>query len=88
MLLLAGLAVGLLTASAGDAVGGDRDCSDFATQQEAQNFFESHGPGDPHGLDSTATGLHARTCPVATEAGAVEEATQAAAGAVVSPVRW
>jgi endonuclease YncB( thermonuclease family) len=33
------------------AAGGDRDCADFDTQREAQAFFESHGPGDPHNLD-------------------------------------
>ena len=35
------------------AAGGDRDCSDFSTQREAQQFFEAHDPGsDPHQLDA------------------------------------
>jgi len=34
----------------------DRDCSDFSSQAEAQAFFESAGPGDPHGLDSDGDG--------------------------------
>ena len=29
----------------------DRDCRDFSTQAEAQAFFESNQPGDPHRLD-------------------------------------
>lgn len=35
----------------------DKDCSDFATQAQAQRFFESRGPGDPHGLDGDGNGL-------------------------------
>jgi endonuclease YncB( thermonuclease family) len=34
----------------------DRDCSDFSTQQEAQQFFENAGPGDPHNLDADGDG--------------------------------
>jgi Excalibur calcium-binding domain len=34
----------------------DRDCADFATQAEAQKFFLSQGPGDPHGLDADHDG--------------------------------
>ena len=32
---------------------GDKDCTDFTTQREAQRFFESQGgpAKDPHGLD-------------------------------------
>jgi len=29
----------------------DMDCGDFATQQQAQDFFVAAGPGDPHRLD-------------------------------------
>jgi hypothetical protein len=29
----------------------DRDCGDFATQSEAQAFYEQAGRGDPHRLD-------------------------------------
>jgi hypothetical protein len=32
----------------------DRDCADFATQPEAQAFFHSQSPADPHHLDVTA----------------------------------
>jgi endonuclease YncB( thermonuclease family) len=39
--------VGLTPAHAFD----DKDCGDFATQQEAQNFYVASGPGDPHRLD-------------------------------------
>lgn len=37
--------------------GGDRDCPDFATQAEAQAFFEAAGPGDPHRLDADNDGI-------------------------------
>ena len=35
---------------------GDKDCSDFDTQAEAQRFFEAHQPGDPHRLDGNNDG--------------------------------
>jgi micrococcal nuclease len=37
----------------------DKDCSDFATHEEAQSFFESQGgpSQDPHNLDSDNDGL-------------------------------
>lgn len=35
----------------------DRDCSDFATWQKAQAFFEQAGPGDPHRLDGGGDGV-------------------------------
>lgn len=36
----------------------DRDCADFTTQAEAQEFFESEGgpDEDPHGLDRDEDG--------------------------------
>jgi Excalibur calcium-binding domain len=39
--------------------GGDKDCGDFATQAEAQAFYEAQGgPGrDPHRLDRDRDGL-------------------------------
>ena len=36
---------------------GDRDCRDFATQAEAQAFFEANQPGDPHRLDRDNDGI-------------------------------
>ena len=35
----------------------DRDCTDFADQQEAQEFYEAEGPGDPHNLDADRDGI-------------------------------
>jgi hypothetical protein len=54
----------------------DRDCSDFSTQQEAQDFFDQAGTGDPHGLDPDGNGI------------ACESAAQASAspGATATPV--
>ena len=34
----------------------DRDCRDFATRAEAQAFFNSQGPDDPHRLDEDGDG--------------------------------
>jgi hypothetical protein len=34
----------------------DRDCADFATQAEAQAFFEAQKPGDRHRLDDDRDG--------------------------------
>lgn len=44
---------------------GDYDCSDFSTQYEAQDFFESEGgPGDDyHGLDRDEDGVACETLP-------------------------
>jgi micrococcal nuclease len=45
--------------------GGDRDCSDFSSQREAQAFFEAEGgPGrDPHRLDGDGDGLACQSLP-------------------------
>jgi micrococcal nuclease len=40
-----------------DPNGPDRDCSDFSSQEEAQEFFEAAGPGDPHRLDRDHDGI-------------------------------
>jgi len=42
---------------------GDKDCSDFATHREAQEFFESADSGDPHGLDRDDDGIACETLP-------------------------
>lgn len=41
----------------------DMDCSDFATQAEAQAFFLAAGPGDPHRLDAEGDGLACESNP-------------------------
>jgi hypothetical protein len=41
----------------------DRDCGDFSSHAEAQAFFESAGPGDPHGLDRDGDGEACETLP-------------------------
>lgn len=45
--------------------GGDKDCSDFATQEEAQRFYESQGgpAKDPHGLDRDKDGIACESLP-------------------------
>lgn len=35
----------------------DRDCNDFQTWEEAQRFYESAKPGDPHRLDGNKDGI-------------------------------
>ena len=41
----------------------DMDCGDFSTHAEAQDFYESEGPGDPHGLDRDGDGEACETLP-------------------------
>ena len=67
--LLVLLVIGLLAGSANvgsAAQGGDRDCDDFATQQEAQDYFESRG-GSPSNnvdwLDGDGDGIACQTLP-------------------------
>lgn len=44
--------------------GGDKDCADFATQREAQKFFEANSPAnDPHKLDRDGDGRVCETLP-------------------------
>ena len=52
--------------------GGDKDCSDFDTQRQAQNFFEDHNPSeDPHQLDADGDGIacESNPCPCSTGGG-------------------
>lgn len=50
-LALAGAAM-VAAAIAGTTSVSDKDCSAFATQSEAQSFFDANDRGhDPHGLD-------------------------------------
>jgi endonuclease YncB( thermonuclease family) len=54
------------------AAGGDRDCSDFANQAQAQKFFEAHNPSaDPHQLDGDGDGIacESNPCPCDTGGG-------------------
>ncbi|MFO7173309.1 MAG: thermonuclease family protein [Bacillota bacterium] len=48
-----------------DPNGPDRDCDDFATQAEAQAFFEAAGgpARDPHGLDRDGDGVACESLP-------------------------
>lgn len=43
--------------------GSDKDCKDFKTHAEAQAFYQSQGPGDPHRLDSDGDGLACESLP-------------------------
>jgi endonuclease YncB( thermonuclease family) len=57
MVAVAALAAGVASSQASDgSPRRDRDCSDFSTQREAQNYFESLGPGDPDQLDGDGDG--------------------------------
>lgn len=44
---------------------GDKDCSDFATQKEAQRFFKANGgpTKDPHNLDRDGDGVACEKLP-------------------------
>ncbi len=46
-----------------NSVSGDKDCGDFSTQAEAQQFFEAAGSGDPHRLDSDGDGVACESLP-------------------------
>lgn len=52
--------------SPGPAWAGDLDCSDFATQEEAQEHLD---PGDPDGLDADSDGIACETLPSGGSAG-------------------
>jgi endonuclease YncB( thermonuclease family) len=51
-----GLVGALMLSAPAPASAQDRDCSDFDSQAEAQDFYENAGPGDPHGLDADDDG--------------------------------
>jgi Excalibur calcium-binding domain len=48
-----------LTVPAAAATAGDKDCSDFSTWRQAQNFYKRHGGPkyDPHRLDADHDGI-------------------------------
>ena len=64
-LISAVLIAGGATYLATDAGGADRDCSDFATQTEAQSFYLSEGGprADPHSLDADNDGVVCSSLP-------------------------
>jgi endonuclease YncB( thermonuclease family) len=59
------LVSGLMLVMAAPATAQDRDCSDFDTQAEAQDFYERAGSGDPHMLDGDGDGsaCESNRCP-------------------------
>lgn len=50
------LACGAALPLTGTAFAQDRDCADFATRSEAQEFFGNQGSSDPHRLDADNDG--------------------------------
>jgi len=60
--LAAVLSVALVAMDDG-ARAADRDCSDFSSQAAAQHWFDSHGPGDPAGLDGDGDGVACESNP-------------------------
>jgi hypothetical protein len=57
MVALAAIAAVALTAA--PAAGADKDCSDFSTWRQAQNFYKKNGGPryDPHRLDADHDGI-------------------------------
>ncbi|MYA43039.1 MAG: hypothetical protein F4Z31_14975 [Gemmatimonadetes bacterium] len=53
------------TASGYDPAGPDRNCGDFATWREAQDFYEAAGgpAADPHRLDRDRDGVACQSLP-------------------------
>lgn len=87
LVLASGLTLALLTVAAPRALGQDRDCRDFATQQEAQRFFEAAGPGDPHRLDADNDGIACENRPRRGTARqrAPDSSTEAVSGSATPP---
>jgi hypothetical protein len=58
LLATAAVAAGLAIA-AQPAAAADKDCSDFSTWRQAQNFYKKHGgpKSDPHRLDADRDGI-------------------------------
>jgi hypothetical protein len=52
-------AVAALALSAGPAAAADKDCADFSSWRQAQNFYKKHGGPryDPHRLDADHDGI-------------------------------
>jgi hypothetical protein len=51
--------VGALAITASPASAADKDCADFSTWRQAQNFYKKHGGPryDPHRLDADHDGV-------------------------------
>ena len=51
--------VGALAITAAPASAGDKDCADFSSWRQAQNFYKKHGGPkyDPHRLDADRDGI-------------------------------
>jgi hypothetical protein len=66
--VLVSLVVGLVLAIPQQALAGDLDCADFASQAEAQ---ENLAPGDPDGLDADGDGIacESNPCPCSSATG-------------------
>src|SRR5688572_11999093 len=77
LLLTAGLSLGVT----GTANAADLDCSNFATQQEAQAVFNAD-PSDPNGLDSDDDGI---ACESLASGGTAEDGTITGAAQVSTP---
>ena len=57
--LAAVAALGLSAAPAAAAAAADKDCADFSSWRQAQNFYKKHGGPryDPHRLDADNDGI-------------------------------
>jgi len=58
-LIAAAVVVVALAVPTASAAAGDKDCSDFSTWRQAQNFYKQHGGPryDPHRLDADHDGI-------------------------------
>jgi endonuclease YncB( thermonuclease family) len=68
---LLALVFGLLASFSTPAYAVDKDCGDFDTQAQAQDYFEDAGSGDPHQLDGDGDGVACESlpCPCSTGSG-------------------
>jgi len=58
-LITAAVVVLAMALPAASATAADKDCSDFSTWRQAQNFYKRHGGPryDPHRLDADRDGI-------------------------------
>src|ERR671912_3061074 len=61
-LLIAGLVLALSAAPAALAQDGDKDCADFASQAEAQVYFEANGGSPTNNVDNLDADHDGQAC--------------------------
>lgn len=82
LLTATAVAVGVFLGAPPGGVGArDRNCDDFRNQASAQEWLDSHAPGDPAGLDADGNGIACESlpCPCSTGEGPTPSGPRATA---------